>query len=115
MKMKTTPIQNGSILWDHLGVNLSLKKIETAIADNPVKYMSAPKISPERALRIAKPIAHIPMEIPTICADNLSLKKPETAIADNAAKYRSASTIFPERALRIAKPIAHIPAKIPTI
>ncbi|MDE0399041.1 MAG: hypothetical protein OXL96_14685 [Candidatus Poribacteria bacterium] len=66
MKITTTHIQNGNILWDHLGVNLSLKKVETAIADNAVKYRSASKIFPERALRIAKPMAHIPTKIPTI-------------------------------------------------
>ncbi len=86
-----------------------------AIADNAVKYMSASMISPERALGIAKPIAHIPMEIPTIFIENLSLKKLEMAITDNAVKYMSASIISPERALCIAKPIAHIPAKIPAI
>ena len=66
MKIKTIPIQNGNSLCDHLCVNLSLKKLETAITDNAMKYKRASTILPERKLRIAKPIAHIPAKIPTI-------------------------------------------------
>ena len=59
-------IQSGNISWDHLGGNLSLKKVEMAIPDNTVKFRNALMISAERALRTVKPIAHTPATIPTI-------------------------------------------------
>ena len=59
-------IQSGNISWDHLGGNLSLKKVEMATPDNRVKVMSASMISAERTLRTVKPIAHIPAIIPTM-------------------------------------------------
>ena len=63
--MTITNIQNGIISWDHLGDNLSLKKVEMAIPDSTEKLTIAPMIFAEMALRTAKPIAHIPAMIPT--------------------------------------------------
>ena len=59
-------IQSGNISWDHLGGNLSLKKVKTATLNNAVKFMIASIIFAERALRTAKTIAHIPAIIPTM-------------------------------------------------
>ena len=66
MENKTTRNQNGNIGWDHLSGNLSLKNVEMATIDNRMKFMSASMVFPERALRTAKPIPHIPAMIPTI-------------------------------------------------